>query len=98
MYELRKTDIFAHWLDQLKDVRARARVIARLDRLAEGNPGDTEPVGEGVSKLRINYGPGYRVYYKKRKQSIGILLVGGDKSTQSKDIKLALRLARELSE
>ncbi len=98
MYELRKTDIFAHWLDQLKDVRARARVIARLDRLAEGNPGDTEPVGEGVSELRINYGPGYRVYYMKRKQSIGILLVGGDKSTQSKDIKLALRLARELSE
>ena len=98
MYEFRKTDVFAHWLDQLKDVRARARVLVRLDRLAEGNPGDTEPVGEGVSELRINYGPGYRVYYKKRKQSIVILLVGGDKGTQSKDIKLALRLARELSE
>ena len=98
MHGLRKTDVFAHWLDQLKDVRARARVLARLDRLAEGNPGDAEPVGEGVSELRINYGPGYRVYYKKRKQSIVILLVGGDKSTQSKDIKLALRMARELSE
>ncbi|MEQ6342912.1 MAG: type II toxin-antitoxin system RelE/ParE family toxin [Gammaproteobacteria bacterium] len=98
MIEIRKTDLFAQWLDALRDIQARARVQVRIERLAAGNPGDVEPVGEGVSELRINYGPGYRVYFKKRGQGLIILLVGGDKTTQAKDIKVALRLARNLSE
>ena len=96
MIEIRKTEVFAKWLDGLADIRARARILARIERLAAGNPGDAEPVGEGVSELRINYGPGYRVYYKRRGQSLIILLAGGDKHTQAKDIKTALRLARNL--
>ncbi|GMV54902.1 MAG: hypothetical protein AMXMBFR6_07070 [Betaproteobacteria bacterium] len=71
---------------------------ARIERLAAGNPGDVEPVGEGVSELRINYDPGYRVYYKKRGRELILLLAGGDKGTQAKDIKIALRLSRNLSE
>ena len=98
MIEIRKTDIFAEWLDGLRDIQARARIQARIERLAAGNPGDFEPVGEGVSELRINYGPGYRVYFKRRGQELIILLAGGDKSTQAKDIKAALRLARNLPE
>ncbi len=98
MIEIRKTDVFARWLDGLRDIRARARVQARIERLAAGNPGDAEPVGEGVSELRIDYGPGYRVYFRKRGHELIILLAGGDKSTQAKDIKTALRLARNLSE
>jgi len=98
MIEIRKTDLFAQWLDHLNDIRARARIQVRIERLAAGNPGDVEPVGEGVSELRINYGPGYRVYFKKRGQELIILLAGGDKSTQPKDIKTALRLARNLTE
>jgi len=85
-------------LDALHDLRARARVLTRIERLAAGNPGDVEPVGEGVSELRISYGPGYRVYFKERGRQLIILLAGGDKSTQAKDIKAALRLARNLSE
>jgi len=96
--EIRKTEIFAQWLDGLRDLQARARVQARLERLAGGNPGDVGPVGEGVSELRINYGPGYRVYFKRRGQALIILLAGGDKRTQAKDIKVALGLARKLSE
>ena len=98
MIEIRKTDIFAEWLDGLRDIQGRARIQARIERLAAGNAGDVEPVGEGVSELRINYGPGYRVYFKRRGQELIILLAGGDKSTQAKDIKAALRLARNLSE
>ena len=98
MIEVRKTDAFAEWLDRLRDIQARARVQARIERLAAGNPGDVEPIGEGVSELRINYGPGYRVYFKQRGRQIIILLAGGDKSTQAKDIKAALLLARHLSE
>ena len=94
--ELRKTELFARWLDGLRDLRARARVQARLERLAGGNPGDVEAVGEGVSELRINYGPGYRVYFKQQGRQTIILLAGGDKRTQAKDIKIALRLARNL--
>lgn len=71
-------------------------MLARIERLAAGNPGDSEPVGEGVSELRINYGPGYRVYYKQQGSELVILLAGGDKSSQSRDIKTALRLARNL--
>ena len=98
MIEIRKTDVFAQWLDALRDIRARAKVQARIERLAAGNAGDAEPVGEGVSELRINYGPGYRVYFKRRGHEVIILLAGGDKSTQTTDIKTALRLARNLSE
>ena len=65
MIEIRKTEIFAKWLDGLGDIHGRARVQARIERLASGNPGDVKPVGEGVSELRVDYGPGYRVYYKK---------------------------------
>ena len=96
MIEIRKTEIFAKWLDGLLDIRARARIIVRIERLTAGNPGDVKSVGEGVSELRIDYGPGYRVYYKKQGQKVVILLAGGDKSTQAKDIKTALRLARNL--
>ena len=96
MVEVRKTEHFAKWLDGLKDIRARARILVRIERLASGNPGDVKPVGEGVSELRIDYGPGYRVYYKKQGQTVIILLAGGDKRTQSKNIKTALRLARTL--
>ena len=98
MIDIRKTNVFAQWLDGLKDFQARARVQARIERLAAGNPGDVEPIGEGVSEFRINYGPGYRVYFKKRGRELIILLAGGDKSTQPKDIKVALRLARNLTE
>ena len=98
MIETRKTDVFAEWLDGVRDIQARARVQARIERLAAGNPGDVEPLGEGVSELRIHHGPGYRVYFKQRGQALIILLAGGDKSTQAKDIKAALRLARNLSE
>ena len=96
MIEIRKTDIFARWIDGLDDIRARARILVRIERLAVGNPGDAKPVGEGVSELRINYGPGYRVYYKKQGRKVVILLVGGDKRSQTRDIKTALRLARNL--
>ena len=98
MMEIRKTDLFVQWLDDLRDIQGRARVQARIERLVAGNPGDVEHVGEGVSELRINYGPGYRVYFKKRGRELIILLAGGDKSTQVKDIKAALRLARNLQE
>jgi putative addiction module killer protein len=96
MIEVRKTEAFAKWIDGLQDICARARIQARIERLAGGNPGDVKAVGEGVSELRIDYGPGYRVYYKKHKHKVVILLAGGDKSTQVKDIKTALRLAQNL--
>ena len=96
MFEVRKTEGYAKWLDSLRDARARARVLVRIERLAAGNPGDVRPVGEGVSELRIDYGPGYRVYYKKQGRRIVVLLTGGDKRTQSDDVKTALRLARNL--
>ena len=98
MIEIRKTILFVQWLNDLRDIQGRARVQARIERLAAGNPGDVEPVGEGVSELRINHGPGYRVYFKKRGRELIILLAGGDKSTQAKDITVALRLARNLQE
>jgi putative addiction module killer protein len=96
MVEIRKTESFAKWLDGLDDIRARARILVRIERLAAGNPGDVKPVGEGVSELRIDYGPGYRVYYKKQGRTVVILLAGGDKRTQSRNIETALRLARNL--
>ena len=96
MIEIRKTELFACWLDELRDLQARARVQIRIERLAAGNAGDVKPVGEGVSELRIDYGAGYRVYFKQHGSEVVILLAGGDKGTQSSDIKMALRLARNL--
>ena len=98
MIEIRKTGAFVQWLDGLRDLQARARIQARIERLATGNPGDVEPVGEGVAELRIHYGPGYRVYFRQRGQELIVLLAGGDKSTQTRDIQAALRLARNLQE
>lgn len=94
--EIRTTALFTQWLDCLRDVHARARVQARIERLAAGNAGDVRPVGEGVSEMRIDYGPGYRVYFTRRTRSVVILLAAGDKSTQTADIRNALRLARNL--
>ena len=90
-----KTNHFDKWFRQLKDIRAAARIQMRLDRLAAGNPGDVKPVGGGVSELRIDYGPGYRVYYQQKGDVLVILLNGGDKSSQTKDIKRAFELAEE---
>ena len=96
MIEIRKTDLFANWLDNLRDVKAKARVLVRIERLASGNAGDVKPVGEAVSEMRIDYGPGYRVYFIQRGSELIILLAGGDKSSQSRDIKTAIRLAQNL--
>ena len=96
MFEVRKTEVYAKWLDKLRDPRARARVLVRVERLTAGNPGDVRPIGEGVSELRIDYGPGYRVYFKKQDRRIVVLLAGGSKRTQGRDIETALRLARNL--
>ena len=98
MIELKQTETFRKWWTRLKDQRARGVIIARLDRLAYGHAGDAEPVGDGVSELRIHYGPGYRVYFQKRGNTMIVLLGGGDKSTQAQDIKTAKRLAKEWSE
>ena len=96
MLEVRRTDVYAKWLDGLRDVHARARVLVRIERLVAGNPGDVKPVGEGVSEMRIDHGPGYRVYFKRQDRSGVMLLTGGDKHTQKTDIETALRLARDL--
>ncbi len=94
--EIRKTNHFAKWIDSLQDIRARARIQARIERIAIGNPGDVKSVGEGISEMRIDYGPGYRVYFIQHERSVIILLAGGDKSTQARDIKTALHLAQNL--
>lgn len=94
--DTRKTEEFSKWLDGLNDIQARARVMVRIERLTMGNPGDVKAVGEGILELRIHYGPGYRVYYKQRGSELVILLAGGDKGSQSRDIKIALRLAKNL--
>ena len=96
MVELRKTEGFGKWLDGLRDLRARARIQIRIERLAEGNAGDVRPVGGGVSEMRIDHGPGYRVYFTHRGAELIILLAGGDKRTQPRDIKRAIKLANEL--
>lgn len=96
MFEIRKTKTFAKWLDGLRDMRARARVQVRIERLGTGNAGDAKSVGEGVSEMRIDYGPGYRVYFTKRGSEVIVLLAGGDKRTQDADIRTALRLAQSL--
>jgi putative addiction module killer protein len=98
MIEVRETDTFKKWFSSLKDKRAKARIDVRIKRISLGNFGDVEPVGNGVSELRIDYGAGYRVYFVKRGNIIVILLCGGDKSTQSKDIQKAHELAQRLKE
>ncbi len=96
MIEVRQTEVFATWFSQLRDQHARARIIVRIRRLSLGNPGDVKPVGEGVSEMRIDYGPGYRVYFIRRGETIVILLHGGDKRRQDRDIARALELARDV--
>jgi len=98
MHELKQTETFRKWRLQLKDERTRAVIASRLDRLAFGNSGDAKPVGEGISELRVDYGPGYRIYFQRRGSSFVILLCGGDKSTQSRDIQTAKRLAKQWRE
>ena len=98
MLQIRKTDVYANWIDGLRDLQGRARILVRIERLAAGHPGDVKPVGNGVSELRIDFGPGYRVYFTQRGQEIVNLLAGGDKASQSTDIKTALRLAKNLKE
>ena len=96
MLEIRQTDVYAQWFKKLRDRQARARILARIRRLSLGNPGDATPVGEGISEMRIDYGPGYRVYYKQQGETVAVLLAGGDKRTQQRDIERAKELARGL--
>jgi putative addiction module killer protein len=94
---IHKTDQFINWLRGLSDIRAVAHIQIRVDRLALGNAGDVKSVGSGVSELRIDYGPGYRVYFCKRGETFVLLLCGGDKRTQDNDIEVAKKLAKELN-
>jgi putative addiction module killer protein len=96
MIEVRQTEVFARWIARLDDDRARARIEARIFRLALGNPGDAKSVGAGVSELRIDYGPGYRVYFADQGKTIVILLCGGDKRSQKNDIAAGKAMAKEL--
>lgn len=94
--QIRKTDVYSEWIDNLRDLQGRARILIRVERLSAGNPGDVKPIGIGVSELRIHFGPGYRVYFTQRGPDIVILLAGGDKSSQATDIQTALQLAKNL--
>jgi putative addiction module killer protein len=96
MFALEQTETFRKWRTALRDERARAAIASRLDRLAYGHAGDVAPVGEGIGELRIHYGPGYRIYFHRRGKTVILLLCGGDKGSQAKDIKLAKRLLRAL--
>ena len=96
MVEIRQTDVYARWFRRLRDREARARIDSRIRRLSLGNPGDLRPVGEGVSEMRIDYGPGHRVYFLQRGQALVVILAGGDKGSQERDIRRALELARGL--
>ena len=98
MIEVRKTEVFSSWFNSLRDKRAKARIQARIDRVEAGHFGDVAPVGEGVSELRIFYGPGYRVYFVKQGLAVVILLSGGDKSTQNVDIVQAKELAKQIED
>lgn len=97
MIEIRRTSAFIDWVSSLRDANAKARIARRIDRLALGNPGDVKPVGEGISEMRIDYGPGYRVYFVQRGSTLIILLCGGDKRTQDQDIRHAKTLAKEIN-
>ncbi|HEV8015539.1 MAG TPA: type II toxin-antitoxin system RelE/ParE family toxin [Stellaceae bacterium] len=94
--EVRQTEIFAAWFARLRDRQARARIAVRIRRLSLGNPGDVKPVGGGVSEIRVDYGPGYRVYFVSRGELVVVLLCGGDKQTQDRDIERAIKLAQGL--
>jgi putative addiction module killer protein len=94
--EVRETDVFGAWFAGLRDREARARIAVRIRRLSLGNPGDVKPVGSGVSEMRIDYGPGYRVYFVRRGNTVVVLLCGGDKGSQDRDITRALGLAQEI--
>ena len=96
MLEVQKTEEFDEWLTNLADQKAKAKISSRIERLGFGNPGDVKPVGEGVSEMRVPYGPGYRIYFKQSGKTVVLLLCGGDKSTQGKDIKRAKEIAAEL--
>lgn len=98
MIEISETEDYARWFGDLRDRQAQARIRVRIDRLSLGNPGDVHPVGGGVSELRVHYGPGYRVYYTQLEPDTAILLMGGDKSSQTRDIEKACELVRELKE
>jgi len=95
MIEIRQTRIFSDWIKSLRDENARSRINIRIRRLSLGNPGDVKSLGEGVSEMRVDYGPGYRVYFTRQGASLVLLLCGGDKHSQSKDIALAKTLAKE---
>ena len=97
MIKIEVTDVFDKWLTGLRDLQAKERIFARIRRLQEGNPGDVKPVGKGVSEIRISYGPGYRLYFIQRGDTLIILLCGGDKSSQSKDIAKAIAMAKRSS-
>lgn len=96
MLEVRQTTAYASWFGKLRDKAAKVRIDIRIRRLSLGNPGDVKPVGEGVSELRVNFGPGYRIYFVQRGEEFVVLLAGGDKSTQEQDISTAKSLAHEL--
>jgi len=96
MLEVRRTTEFADWLTGLQDVQARARIAKRIDRIAQGNWGDVKPVGDGVSEIRFAFGPGYRLYYTRRGTVVVILLCGGDKGSQIRDIEKAKTMAKEI--
>jgi len=98
MKRIKRSDVFIKWIDGLRDDRAIERINRRIDRLANGNPGDVEPAGEGISEMREDYGPGYRVYYKETKKEIIILLSGGDKRGQQADIANAKKIAKQYEE
>lgn len=94
--EIRQTETYSAWFDRLRDAQARARILVRIRRLSLGNPGDVNPVGESVSEMRIDWGPGYRVYFVSRGATLVVLLAGGDKDSQKRDVRAAIELAREL--
>jgi putative addiction module killer protein len=96
MIEVRESDVFKAWFAGLRDQEARARIRLRIRRLSEGNPGDVKSVGKGVTEMRVDYGPGYRIYSVRRGRTVVILLCGGDKRTQARDIARAIEMAQEL--
>jgi putative addiction module killer protein len=97
MFAVKRTDAFDGWLKGLRDSKGRTKIQARIDRLANGNPGDVGPIGEGLSELRINFGPGYRVYYARAGKTLYLLLCGGDKGSQDADIRNAHAIWKELN-